>query len=141
MKQSQPNAFISLDFVLAILPVLLILFYGLSLSNLLVENSTQNMESQILFDKLLSASDYVVRYAAVEKTISPNPKESKSVPNKISEEEFSKLDVNSLKEKLGLSSLEISFEKSASSGACIYRLVLYNNEIKKLYFCGNNEYN
>lgn len=141
MKQSQPNSpvrsgFLSLDFILTILPILLILFYGLSLSNLLVENSTQNMKSQILFDKLISASDYVIRYAAVEKEISPNPKESKSIPNKISEEEFSNLDMDSLKEKLGLSSLEISFEKSAGSGVCIYRLVLYNNEIKKLYFCG-----
>jgi len=140
LKQSQPKGFISLDFLLAILPILLILFYGLSLSNLLVTNSTQNIHSQILFDKLLSASDYVVRYAAVEKELSTTPKESKATPNKLSEEEFSNLDVDSLKEKLGLSLLEVSFEKSESS-MCIYRLVLYKNEIKKLYFCGEDEYN
>lgn len=126
--EKQHKAFLFLDFLFAILPILLMLVAALNASNILLSNYENQINDQILLDKLISVSDLVVRYEAVEKN------SIHYLPNKLSESEFSSLNIEELKEKMNLEYLHISFEQG--EGTCIYRLVLYKEEIEKLYFCG-----
>ena len=125
---NQHKAFLFLDFLFSLLPVILMLALALQLSYKFISESESNLNNQILLNKLISISDYVIRYAAAEKN------QNFYLPNKISNSEFSSLNMNDLEEKLGISNLYIGFEEQQNTCNC--RIVLYENKIEKLYFCG-----
>lgn len=131
------NGFISFDFLFSIIPILLILSYTLSYSSFLEQRAEEKISGQILFDKLVSASSYVVRVGAAKKEGNGFP-EAKASPNLISSEDFSAYE-SQLGNKLRFS-LSIGFEESGfrPKGTCIYRLVVHEptRQIRKLYFCG-----
>lgn len=132
LELKQHKGIISLDFLFSIIPVILMLVYILGYSSYIVEKSQERIENQILFDKLVSISDYIVKYKGAEKIeYSPNFGNSKVYPNLINNLNF---ELENLKEEMGLEKLEIGFSKG--KGNCIYRFVVYQWEIKKLYVCG-----
>lgn len=133
--EKQPKAFIFLDFLFSIIPVLLMIIFALNVSSQLLSNYENQVNDQILMDKLISISDYTIRYELAEKAVENN--DEIYIPNKISEEELNKFNPEKLKEKLGLDSLYINFNYPDNQyKICIYRIVLYKEEIEKLYFCG-----
>ncbi|MEW6529074.1 MAG: hypothetical protein AB1391_04240 [Candidatus Micrarchaeota archaeon] len=127
------KAFVSFDFLFSMIAILLIALYTIIFSSFLEARANEKIEQQILFDKLVSASNYVVKIGGA-KTEGNSFPEKKRYPNLIILNDF-----ESLEGKLGKFlhiNLSIGFE--AKQGTCIYRLVVYEptNEIKKLYFCG-----
>ncbi|MFA5077319.1 MAG: hypothetical protein WC488_02740 [Candidatus Micrarchaeia archaeon] len=128
------KAFLSFDFLFSLIPILLIVSYTLYYASFLQSRAEENLEHQALFNKLVSASDYVVKIGAAKTEGNFFP-EKKVYPNLIPSEDFSKLQ-GDLEKRLHFNSLYVSFEEG--KGTCIYRLVVYEptNEIRKLYFCG-----
>lgn len=105
------------------------LITALDVSQFIIQHEEQKIQDQILLNKLISISDYVVRYSSVEKN------SEYYIPNKVSSNSLSQLDLNILKEKMNLEALYIDFYQG--TGFCIYRLVIHDEKIKKLYFCGD----
>lgn len=135
--EKQYKAFLFLDFLFSVLPVLLMLIIALNISFLHLSNYENQVNEQILMNKLISISDYIIRYGYTEKMTENN--EEIYIPNKLSEQEIKKINIVNLRERIGLNSLYIGFEypnADTQYKICIYRLVLYKEEIKKLYFCG-----
>lgn len=126
--EKQHRAFLFLDFLFCIIPVLLMVITALNVSQILFSNFENQLQDQILMNKLISISDYVVRYEIVEKD------SDHYIPNQISETELSNFNSEKLKEKMDLDYLYIGFEEG--EGNCMYRIVLYKEKIEKLYFCG-----
>ncbi len=129
------NGFISFDFLFSIIAILLIVFYTLIFSSFMETRINEKIEQQILFNKLVSAGNYVVRVGAV-KTEGNNFPEKKTYPNLILTDDFTDLE-NKLGKTLHIN-LSIGFEENIKKRTCIYRLIVYEpkNEIRKLYFCG-----
>lgn len=129
-----PKGFVSFDTMFAFVPVLLIVVYTLILASALESRGESHLGRQILFDKLVSASDYAVRAWAADSEGAFFP-EKAIHPNLIIREDFSQLEQD-MKARLHLRALRIGFAKG--EGTCIFRLVLLKRTggIKKLYFCG-----
>lgn len=130
--------FVSFDFLFALLAVLLITSYTVIFSSFLEARSSAQLERQILFDKLVSASDYAVKIGAA-KTEGTGFPEKKTSPNLITGGDFTPLE-NELGKTLHMS-LSIGFAEDGfeGKGTCIYRLVVFapTGDIRKLYFCGD----
>ncbi|MCK4319854.1 hypothetical protein KAW38_04770 [Candidatus Micrarchaeota archaeon] len=131
MKAKHTKAFVSFDALFSIIPLLLMLYHILYLSTIIPSTSEARLESIHLMNKLYSVADYTVNYGAVKKESSLTGT-SLYYPNLI--ESLNELDTDKIKEQMNLKSLSISFEQG--EGNCIYRLVLHEEEIKKLYICG-----
>lgn len=132
LKRSK--AFVSFDFLFGTIPILLIVSYAVIFSSFLENKAAEKIEKQILFDKLVSISNYAVKNLAKSEGMGfPNKKID---PNLMVSDDFSQFE-GAMRTRLRLNSLSIGFEKG--EGTCIYRLVLFEptNEIKKLYFCGD----
>lgn len=122
-----------LDALLSIIPLLLIVFYTLNISAIIVEKSAHSSSDQILFDNLVSVSDYNVKQMLAKKTehvVWPNLVEGLSAPAGGLEE---------LRTGFGLKALSIGPDKA--DGTCIYRLVVLEDafglqSIEKIYVCG-----
>lgn len=129
-----------LDLIFAILPIILIVVYTLTHAAYLSDNGTKNLEAQVVFHKLVSVSDVVVKQIASEK--SGGGWDAKSEPNLVSAEGVAAIDTNALRDKLGLKSLSIRLSDESGtkiqSSICIYRIVVAGEfrEIKKLLICG-----
>jgi hypothetical protein len=136
--RKQHNGFVSFDFLFSLIPILLIVFYTLHFSSFLEHRAEEQISRQISFDKLVSASNYVVKVAAAKKE-GENFPNAKVSPNLIPDSDFSGL-AHSLGERLRIN-LSIGFEEEGfgPKGTCIYRLVVHEptREIRKLYFCGD----
>lgn len=134
---NQSKAFVSFDFLFSIIPILLIVSYSLSFASFLEGRAESKIQGQILFDKLVSASDYAVRVAAAKDEGISFP-DKKVYPNLIPSSDFSDLEA-SLSSRLRFR-LRMGFEEDGfmRKGTCIYRLVVYEPtmEVRKLYFCG-----
>ncbi len=128
------RGFVSPDFLFSVIPIILIVSYALIFSAQLENRTSDLLERQILFDKLVSASNYAVKIGAAQTEGSGFP-EKAIHPNLVSAASFPELE-KSLRERLNLKSFSISFEEG--EGTCIYRLVVYEptGEVRKLYFCG-----
>ncbi len=123
---------LSLDCLFSLLPILLIILYTLTITSLIVEKSNKLAQSQILFDKLTSISDYAVELALAEK------REDTRWPSLVKTTKMAEPEITQLSLTLDLAHLSIGDE--ASGATCIYRLVVENElgskEIKKIYICG-----
>lgn len=133
----QPGAkrrgFATFDLLFAAIPVVMIVSNLLLFSHIANSETSAKLELLSTERRLLSVSDYVVSYAAAEKNTGTGYAASYK-PNLITNSELAALDENALAESAGLSSLHIGWE--AGEGTCIYRIVLHEDEIGKLYFCG-----
>ncbi len=138
--QNQPEsgrrAFVSFDFLFSAIPILLMIFYILSYAHLMQERTGEGLENQVVFDKLVSISNYAVRVGAVKTEGSMFP-EKKSIPNLISSGNFSQLE-RILSSRMRMNSLSIGFEPGPGK-QCITRLVVEESamDVRKLYFCGD----
>ena len=142
-KHHNPNsnknkAFLTLDFAFSFLPIIMMFVIGIKFSSMFLYEAESGFRNQILFNKLISISDYIIRYSSAEKT------DGIVHPNKFSSCFFdsfvnSKCDFDSkeeyLRKRFHLNNLSIGFEPGREQ-ICIYRLVLVKGEISKLYFCG-----
>ena len=90
------------------------------------EISFFSLKEQILFNKLVSFSEYFVTQNALNEDLFPN---KISRTNKILY-----LEEKNIGEELNIN-LTVSFYPEKNK-TCIYRLVVFNDEIKKLFFCG-----
>ena len=130
---NQFKAMLSLDCLFSLLPILLIIFYTLTITSLIVEKSNKLAQSQILFDKLTSIADYTVELALAEKT------EDARWPSLVKTTTLDESEIAQLRVTFDLNALSIGDEPS--SATCIYRLVIVDKdidskEIEKIYVCG-----
>ncbi len=132
------RGFVSFDSLFSIIPILLIVSYALFFSALLGARADAGIEKQILFDKLVSASDYAVKIGAAKSSGGGFPS-GKVEPNLVpAGVDYSRL-AGTLGARLRIN-LTIGFAEDGfvRSGTCIYRLVVYEPDmnVRKLYFCG-----
>lgn len=125
------KGYMSLDTLLAILPVLLIVVYTLNSVMLTKTNYENHFMEQNSFDRLVSSADYLVEYGLVVKDA------EKYYPNWI--DSLDQKVISEVRAKSGLKRFSVAFDEQPLDGDnCIYRIVAYGNEkqIKKIYFCG-----
>jgi len=134
-KRVKNKGFVVFDFLLTIIPILLMIILTLNISSNLYHTSEKQMKEQTKIDKLVSISDFVIRYGAAENERN-NMGEKIYYPNKISKSKLDELDLDELKDNIGLTDLYVGFEETEKQN-CIYRLVSYNGKISKLFFCGD----
>ncbi len=138
---SRYKAFISFDAMFSVMPVLVMLFYVFLSGSFLAEDAQKNVDRQIVFDKLVSIGDYLVKKGIVITEYSDLGKPVLYYPNWIDENSLSALDAKALAEKSALGSLSISMDEPAEGDVCIYRLVVTgpdedNLMIRQLFVCG-----
>ena len=133
------KAQMALDAIITIIPIVLILVFTLNTAAFLNYKSTDYMERQQIFNKLVSIADSVVKQKAVVVETGNLLTESSSYPNWIDESRFNSIDRLLLANQTGLKSLSVTFDKPGQNKYCIYRLVVVGTgkEIHKLYVCGD----
>ena len=130
------NGFISLDCMFSILPVLLLISFSAQFSSNIADRTYSGIESQIVFDKLVSVGDYIVKVGGV-KDEAYGLAGKKRYPNWIDERELENVDVEGIKKEMGLNELKISLDVPGE-GTCLYRIVVTGEEkeIRRLFICG-----
>lgn len=123
------RGFLVFDCAFSCIIIILMIVSAINFSNLIIKNSDERLNDEILILRLYSLSDYVVRDLATEKL------ENEKIPNKISKNELDRINLDELQKEIGLVGLYIGFEQKKQT--CIYRVILYENEIKKIYFCAD----
>ena len=131
-NQSRYRGFASLDALASLVPTLLMLLILWQASTSLAKSSSESMERQETFNKLVSIADYTVKSGAVMR------EGDLRYPNWMDEGLITESYVESLQKSAGLESLHIGMA-SGDHGMCIYRLVVSGEEksIKKLFVCGD----
>lgn len=124
---SRFRAVATFDLLFCAIPIMLMLHNILVFSAMAGEKVEADAGMLSVEARLLAVSDYVVGHAAVEKG------EGIYRPNLVDGAELAAVDEGALGERMGLGNLSIGWE--AEGGNCIYRLVVYEGEIEKLYFC------
>lgn len=131
--RSRYRGFLSFDAMLGILPVLMMLLLLMQVCSGLMDDAADRLHGQQVFDKLVSAADYSVKSGLAREA------DGIRYPNWL-EGSVSASYTESLRERMGLSSLEISFgDPSDGHGLCIYRIVAVGDGKKpdRLFFCGD----
>jgi len=120
----------------SIIPLLLMVSFTIHSSSHITERTCDYVESQVVFDKLVSIGDYMVKVGGVKKE-DYGLGVSKRYPNWIDEDRLGRLDVDGIKNEAGLDSLYVSLDEPGE-GTCIYRIVVAGEEkaIRKLFVCG-----
>lgn len=133
---NQSKGFVSFDLLFAALPLLLMLAHMLTVAGMASETGEALLQSKETTGKLITIADYVVKRGGVERSSQGTEflGTASYRPNVISSEGLGRIDVEGIREWMELDSLEISWEKG--EGNCIYRLVLLEGEVRKLYVCG-----
>ncbi len=135
----QYKGFVSFDLLFAALPLLLMLSYLSTVIFLATETANSEIHSNEVEVKLTTIADYLVKRGAVERTEQENSYLGIASyrPNVIDEEYLSGFQQSKEKIKnwMELNSLSVSW--SPAEGVCVYRLVLYHEEIRTLYVCGD----
>ena len=136
MKQSK--AFVSFDLLFAALPLLLMVSYLATVIVFATETADSSLHSNELTGKLSTIADYLVKRGAVARQAQENNYLGTATyrPNVIDDYYLGQFENNKeeIQNWMDLKSLEVSWEPK--EGTCVYRLVLHNNEVKKLYVCG-----
>lgn len=128
------RAVATFDLLFCAIPIMLILNNVLVFSALAGEKAGGDVDMLTTEGRLLAVSDYVVNYAAVEKegVVGLGVKYR---PNLIDGTELEAVDEEELGRQMELENLSIGWE--ADGRNCIYRLVVYGEDIRKLYFCAD----
>ncbi|GEM_PF-881870 len=132
-QKGRRRGFATFDLLFAAIPVVMIVSNLLLFSHIADSEASAKLELLSTERRLLSVSDYVVSYAAAEKNTGTGYSASYK-PNLITNSGLASLDENSLAESAGLSSLYVGWDEG--EGTCIYRIVLHEDKIEKLHFCG-----
>lgn len=122
------------DLLFCAIPIMLMLHNILVFSAMAGEKAGGDVEMLSTEGRLLAVSDYVVNYAGVEKE-GEFGLGVKYRPNLIDGTELEAVDVEGLGRQMELENLQIGWEANGKN--CIYRLVVYGEEIRKLYFCSD----
>lgn len=138
VMKNQSKAFFSLDLLFTTLVLFFMFSQFLLVSYNFLFLFKKNIEDQIIFNKLLSASSYIVKVYAAKKSdeIFPN---NKIYPNLITKNDFREISKN-LSEILNFNlTVTLNENEIKEKRMCIYRLVILNEtqEIKKIYFCSD----
>ncbi|MBD3390232.1 hypothetical protein GF415_04755 [Candidatus Micrarchaeota archaeon] len=133
---NQSKGFVSMDLLFSAIPILLMLTHALIMVWISAEATSNSLEAGEITGKLATIADYVVKRGAVERSFQGMEFMGTASyrPNVIDGEKLSRMDLEETGRWVGLDHLQVSFEKG--EGNCIYRLVLLEGEIKKLYVCG-----
>ena len=126
---NQYRAVATFDLLFCAIPIMLILHNVLVFSAMAGDKAGADAGMLSVEARLLAVSDYVVDYAGAEKG------EGAYRPNLIDGAELAAVDVDALGERMGLENLDVGWEAEGKN--CIYRLVVYGEEIEKLYFCSD----
>ena len=112
------------------------LVHMLTVTGMAADVGEQTLKSTEITGKLTIIADYAVKRGAVERSLQGTEFLGTATykPNVIDNSELSSLNTEELRKWMELDSLQISWEKG--EGTCIYRLVLLEGELKKLYVCG-----
>jgi len=131
---SQYKAVATFDLLFCAIPMLLMLNNVLVFSALAGEKAGRDVDMLTTEGRLLAVSDYVVNYAAVEKEGDVGFG-AKYRPNLIGNRELEAVNREEIGGQMGLENLSIGWEAGGKN--CIYRLVVHEEEIRKLYFCSD----
>ncbi|MEW5996004.1 MAG: hypothetical protein AB1657_00205 [Candidatus Micrarchaeota archaeon] len=129
---SRFRAVATFDLLFCAIPIMLVLNNILIFSALAGERAEGDVGMLTKEGRLLAVSDYVVNYAAAEKE-GEFGFGVRYRPNLIDAGELETGNWEQLGEQMGLENLNIGW--GAEGENCIYRLVVYEEEIRKLYFC------
>lgn len=129
--------FLSFDTLFSILPLLLIVFHVLQVSNFLFENADRNFETQHRFNRMVSIADYVVKKGAVYTEYTDTGEPLAVYPNWIDDSKLEGIDESELASEAGLDHVSITLDQP-TNGTCIYRIVVtgQEKEIRQLFVCG-----
>ncbi|MFH1520800.1 MAG: hypothetical protein ABID61_04090 [Candidatus Micrarchaeota archaeon] len=129
---NQSRAFITIDGMVSLLPILLILFLLAESISFLSNSNAKTSHNQIFFNKLVSIADYTVKSGAAIH------QDNIRYSNWIDEQKLNAQFVEDLRQKTDLNNLYISTTSQQNYSVCIYRLVVVgsNKDIKKLFVCG-----
>jgi len=132
MTPSRYRGFASFDALFSLVPVMLMLFFLLSTGAYLVEEASERMERQVVFDKLVSIADYTMKSGAVVRNGTVR------YPNWLDEKLMDADYVEDLRQRAGLERLHISTGGTAEAAFCLYRLAVVGDDRKpaKLFVCG-----
>ncbi|MCP4647876.1 MAG: hypothetical protein GY852_09135 [bacterium] len=133
---NQSKGFVSFDLLFAALPLLLMLAHMLTVAGMASDVGEQTLKSTETTGKLITIADYAVKRGAVERSLQGTEFLGTATykPNVIDNSEFNSINTEEIRKWMELDSLQLSWEKG--EGTCIYRLVLLEGELKKLYVCG-----
>jgi len=101
--------------------------------------ATEGTETSLRYEettgKLSTIADYLVKRGAVERggDLTSFLGASHYSPNLIVD---ANPDVEGIRKRMGLERLSAGIDVDTEEGTCVYRLVLYNEEIRKFFVCG-----
>ncbi len=130
---SHCKGFSSFDSMFSLLPLVMMLLFVMELSSHITHDAAEKTHRQQLFNKVVSIADYTVKSGAVRKD------GEMKYPNWLDELSISKPYTEGLRERAGLSRLEISIQEPQENfPVCIYRIVVLGDHKKpaRLYVCG-----
>ena len=129
------------DLAIAVIVLSFILYFGLFTIAEIHKTNEKTLEDQILFNRLISIADYLVKIGAVE--TNENIYGSKAIyHHKITYLSFNQININDLEQKMQLKELHIDFcsldgcNSFYQNNMCVNRIILFNNEISVLRVCG-----
>jgi len=130
------RGFVSFDLLFCAIPLMLMLSHFLTFVWMAAESTETALKYEETTGKLSTIADYLVKRGAVERGGDPTSflGASHYSPNLIAE---ANPDVEEIRKRMGLEKLSAGVDMATEGeGTCVYRLVLYNEEIKKFFVCG-----
>lgn len=131
------KGFVSFDLLFCALPLLLMLSFLVNQAGIISGAAQIHIDSSETYAKLISIADYAVKMGGAQKENQGSGQFSGSAlyrPNVVEDSGLSSIEVEKIRGWMELDSLHIGWERG--EGTCIYRIVLHNGEIEKLYVCG-----
>lgn len=129
------------DLALTLVILSFILYFGLSAIAEIHATNEKNLDEQVLFNKIISVADYLVKEGAVEtKQIFQGTKAI--YHHELNSNTLIKVNTSKLKEKLKLKELTIDIcqiegcNNIISDTLCVNRIVLFEDNISILRVCG-----
>jgi len=117
----------------SLIPIVLMLLFVMDLTSHFVHDAAEKTHGQQVFNKLVSIADYTVKKGAVKKA------GDVKYPNWLDESSMDEHYADDLRDRAGLSQLEISLQEPQKDlSTCVYRLVVVGDDMKirKLSVCG-----
>jgi hypothetical protein len=130
------KGFVSFDLLFCAIPLILMLSHFLTFIWMATESTETSLKYEETAGKLSTIADYLVKMGAVERGGDPTSflGASHYTPNSIADPNP---DVEDIRKRMGLEELSAGIDIDTGGGStCVYRLVLYNDEIKKFFVCG-----
>lgn len=131
------NGFVSFDLLFSSLLLLLMLSTFLSTTHIAAESMQAGAHLGRTLSRLESVADLVVERGGVERSYQGRMNLDLSAsyrPNVLTQDALNAVPQEELRNRMEMSGLEIGLEEG--DGTCIFRLVLMEGEIRKLYVCG-----